>query len=69
MIEEPTVSADSQRIEVTVGSEDTSDDDVACTQAIEPRGYELQIEVGGEPTSVDLTHENVNGSDTVELLL
>lgn len=69
IIEEPSVTEDGNRISVTIGSKLREDStERLCTQAIRQLAYRLQIEVDGEPKSVQLSEKGVN-SETTELSL
>jgi hypothetical protein len=64
----PTVSEDGSAINVSLVSEDTSSDDVACTQAIQMYGYRVRLEVDGSPSVINFSYQAVD-SNSVELEL
>ena len=53
-------------LRVVVGEEDRSDPGTACTQALVQRGYELHLDVEGNPPgAVEVVHDDAMGRETV----
>ena len=53
-------------LRVVVGEEDRSDPGTACTQALVQRGYELRLDVEGDPPgAVEVVHDDAMGRETV----
>ena len=53
-------------LRIVVGEEDRSDPGTACTQALVQRGYELHLDVEGDPPgAVEVVHDDAMGRETV----
>lgn len=51
---------------VVVATEDDSDDDTSCTQALTERGYHVEATFeDGTPSTLEVDHDDANGRETV----